>query len=450
LNEWYLVHDEYFLPSDQIIERGIYLWNFKLTQHYKMKNISILFILTLFLTSSTGPIKIYEWRGPDRSGIYPESNLLKKWPAEGPRELWSIKNIGNGFVSPVFSGENFYITGEIDSMEILFSFNLKGEKQWQTTLGREWTKSFPGSRSAPTIVGDLLYVGTGLGNLYCVNRANGRILWSKDLVTDFNGALPLHGHSESALICEEKIFWTTGGKINNVVALNRFTGKLIWSNKGFGERSAYNSPKLIELPARKIMVTFSAYHLMGFDIATGNLLWSHEQDNYPPDKRIPGNGDTHSNTILYEKGSIYYTAGDGNCGVKLKLSDDGTKITEVWRNKSFDSFMGGIVKIGDYIYGSGTVKPELLGINSSTGVLTDSLRVGSGAIISADNMLYYYTQKGDMMLLSCNNGKIEKVSSFRIKEGTLQHFSHPVINKGILYQRHGNTLMAFDIHNKAE
>jgi len=77
-----------------------------------------------------------------------------------------INNIGNGFVSPVFADENFYITGEVDSMETLFSFNLKGEKQWQITLGKEWMKSFPGSRSAPTVVDDLLYVGTGIRNLH--------------------------------------------------------------------------------------------------------------------------------------------------------------------------------------------------------------------------------------------------------------------------------------------
>jgi outer membrane protein assembly factor BamB len=413
-----------------------------------MKKTFIIFALFLLLTSFAGAIKIYEWRGPDRGGIYNESNLLKKWPDDGPKKLWSVNSIGNGFVSPVFTDENFYITGEIDSMEILFCFNLKGEIQWQTNLGKEWTKSFPGSRSAPTIVDDLLYVGTGFGNLFCLNRASGKILWSKNLITDFNGALPLHGHSESALIHEEKIFWNTGGKDNNEIALNRFNGTLLWSNKGFGERSAYNSPKLIVLPKRKILVTFSAYHLMGFDIKTGNLLWAHEQDNFTPDKRIPGNGDTHSNTVLYDNGSIYYAAGDGNGGVKLRLSDDGTKITEVWRNHGFDSYMGGIVKIGDYLYGSGTVKPDLRSVNASTGVLTDSLRIGSGAIISADNMLYYYTQKGDMMLLSCNQGKIAKVSSFRIKEGTLQHFSHPVIHRGVLYQRHGNVLMAFDIHNK--
>jgi outer membrane protein assembly factor BamB len=165
-----------------------------------MKNVSILIILILLLTSSSATTGIYEWRGTNREGIYHESNLLKTWPADGPKELWSINNIGNGFVSPVFTDENFYITGEVDSMEILFSYNLKGEKQWQITLGKEWMKSFPGSRSAPTVVDDLLYVGTGIGNLFCVNRANGKIIWSKDLVADFNGGLPLHGHSESALI----------------------------------------------------------------------------------------------------------------------------------------------------------------------------------------------------------------------------------------------------------
>jgi outer membrane protein assembly factor BamB len=413
-----------------------------------MKNISILFAFILLLTSSTGTVRIYEWRSTGRTGIYNESSLLKSWPADGPKELWAINNIGNGFVSPVFTEDNFYISGEVDSMEILYSFNLKGEKQWQTTLGKAWMKSFPGSRSAPTIADNLLYIGTGRGNLYCVDRQNGKIIWEKDLIADFNGALPLHGHSESALIFGEKIFWTAGGKEYNVVALNRFSGKLIWSNKGFGERSAYNSPKLIELPARKILVTFSAYHLMGLDAETGKLLWSHEQDNFPPEKRIPGNGDTHSNTVLYDGGSIYYTAGDGNCSVKLNLSEDGTGITEVWRNKSFDSFMGGVVKIGDWIYGSGTATPDIRVINASTGQLSDSLKIGSGAVIAADNMLYYYTQKGDMVLLGYNQGKIEKVSSFKIKQGNLQHFSHPVIHKGILYQRHGNTLMAFDIRKR--
>ncbi|MBK7132621.1 MAG: hypothetical protein IPH69_07295 [Bacteroidales bacterium] len=101
------------------------------------------FLLFLLLPVPQGKTKIYEWRGKDRTGIFNESNLLKSWPEEGPREIWSIDNIGNGFVTPIFTENNFYITGETDSMLILYCFNLKGEKQWQTTLGKEWMKSYP-------------------------------------------------------------------------------------------------------------------------------------------------------------------------------------------------------------------------------------------------------------------------------------------------------------------
>jgi outer membrane protein assembly factor BamB len=413
-----------------------------------MNYVSIFFALLLQLSLSRDNISKYEFRGTDRMGIYNESDLLGEWPSGGPKEIWAIDNIGNGFVSPVFTEEHFFITGEINSNLVLYCYNLKGEKQWQTTLGKEWVTTYPGSRTAATVVDNLIYTGTGFGNLFCVRRDNGKIVWSKDLAVDFNGILPLHGHSEAPLIDGEKVFWTPGGKVNNVVALNRFTGELIWSNKGFGERSAYNPPKLIELPKRNILVTFSAYHLMGFDSGIGKLLWAHAQDNVPVSKRIPGLGDTHCNTVQYDDGSIYYAAGDGNGGVKLDLSEDGTKITEVWRNKGFDSFMGGIIKIGDYLYGCGTVKPDIRSINAITGILTDSLRIGIGALISADDMLYYYTQKGDMILLKYDQGKMQTVSSFKIKKGDLQHFSHPVIHKGILYQRHGNVLMAFDIHRK--
>jgi len=415
-----------------------------------MNTLTLLLFLTLIFSSSAAPDRnaVYEFRGKGRTGIYQESNLLKAWPTDGPKEIMVLDNIGNGFVSPVFTDDGFFISGEIDSICILFSFNLKGEKLWQTTLGKEWFGQYPGSRCAPTIVGENIYIGTGMGNLYCLNRKNGKIIWSKDFVKDFGGVLPLFGYSEAALIDGDMVFWTPGGKVNNVVALNRFNGKLIWSNKGFSEPSAYNPGKLITLPSRNILVTFSMYHMMGFDTRTGQLLWSHEQDNYPLDKRGPGVGDTHSNSVIYENGNIWYTEGDGNCCVKLSLSPDGTKISEIWRNKGFDSYMGGVVKAGNYMYCGAVARPQLVSIDATTGLLTDSLKTASGAIISADNMLYYYNQKGELMHLSFNQGKMQLVSSFRVKKGTLQHFSHPVINNGILYQRHGQMLMAYDIRKK--
>ncbi|MCB8998780.1 MAG: PQQ-like beta-propeller repeat protein [Bacteroidales bacterium] len=413
-----------------------------------MKSPIIIFILALSFSCSTGKQELYEWRGPGRTGIYPESNLLKEWPEGGPSEVFTIDSIGNGFGSPIVTDDAIYITGEIDSMAVLQAYNTDGSLKWKTILGREWTESYPGSRSAPTLYRGLLYVGTGMGDLFCVEKEKGRKIWSRYFEKDFGGIYPLFGHSEAPVVFEDMVFWTAGGPEKNVVALNVLTGAPIWSNKGFGERSGYNQPALINLPDRSIFVTFSAYHMMGFDCETGELLWSHEQDNFPPEERKPGNGDTHGNTIIYDNGYIYYAEGDGNCGVKLKLSQDGSVITEIWRNKDFDSYMGGIVKIGNYLYGCGTAKNRLVSIDAESGAIADSLRIGRGVVISADMMLYYYTDTGKLKLVSVDKGKMKEISSFQITKGSMQHFSHPVIQNGILYLRHGNSLMAYNIRSK--
>ena len=107
--------------------------------------------------------------------------------------------------------------------------------------------------------------------------------------------------------------------------------------------------------------------------------------------------------------------------------------------------MGGIVLIGNHLYTSGTSTQNLMSIDASTGILTDSLKVGQGALIAADESLYYYNQRGEMRLISFSEGKMKELSSFKIKKGSGHHFSHPVIYEGILYQRRGNALMAYDI-----
>jgi outer membrane protein assembly factor BamB len=402
-------------------------------------------LLLLLLSCSSSKTDIYEWRGTNRSGVYPDTGLLKAWPPEGPREIWAIDGLGNGFGSPQFTEDHFYITGEVDSMAVLYCFDLDGRMSWKTILGKEWVTSFPGSRSAPTIAGDLVYVGTGMGDLYCVSKGDGSLVWSREFTRDFQGVYPLHGHSEAVVVWKDRVFWTPGGKTHNIVALERFTGELIWSNPGFGEYSAYNPGQLIKLKERTEFVTFSAYHIMGLDAATGEMLWSQEQTSYPQEKRSPGYGDTHANSVIYSDGSIFYVAGDGNCGVRLELSGNGSTITEVWRNQGFDSFMGGVVKLEQYLYTCGTTSQYLKSIDANTGVLKDSIKIGQGAVIAADGMLYYYNQRGEMKLVSYEEGRLSEVSSFRINKGTGHHFSHPVIHRGVLYQRRGESLMAYDI-----
>lgn len=406
---------------------------------------TVIFGMLLLISAAAFSQTVYQWRGEERKGIYNEKNLLKEWPENGPKQVLEIENIGNGYGAPVITDKEIFITGEIEEQAWLFAFSLKGDLIWKSAIGKEWVKTFPGSRSTPTVVDDLIYVTTGMGDITCLNRETGEKVWHVETMKTLHGQPLMHGHSESPLIFKDMVYLVPGGRDTNVVAFDRMNGKIKWICEGFGERPGYNSPNLIELPERNLLVTFSAYHLMGIDANTGELVWSQEQTNIPKEKRKHGAGDTHSNTVYYEDGSIYYFAGDGNCANRLAITPDGEKIQTVWTNSGVDNYMGGVVKIGDYFYTCTTSGKDLRSVNAETGADSDTLKLGSGTIIYADGLLYYYSQKGRMNLIKPDNGKLQLISEFKIDFGTKEHFSHPVIADGILYLRRGPVMKAWDI-----
>jgi outer membrane protein assembly factor BamB len=413
-----------------------------------IRKVFLMVCLMIFISASLQAQVIAQFRGLNRDGVYPEKNLLTSWPAEGPTLLWSNMEVGNGYGPPAITSNRVYITGEIDSTSFLFAFDLKGNLLWKADCGPEWIKTYAGSRSTPTVVGNLIYLCSGMGNLYCVDAINGKRVWSVDMIKELKGQFTLFGQAESPLVVNDQVFLSVGGVDNNVVAFNRFTGKINWICKAKSEVPGYNSPIIIKLPDLSVLVTFSAYHLLGIDAKTGKLLWSHEQVNVPLADRKPGMGDTHSNTAFYENGYIYYIAGDGNCGVKLKITADGKQITQVWKNAAVDNFMGGFIKIDNRIYTGSDSKRSLICADANTGQVIDSLKIGTGSLALADNLLYYYNQRGEMNLVKPGAEKMELISKFKITAGTKEHFSHPVIKDGVLYIRHGQALMAYDLRKK--
>jgi outer membrane protein assembly factor BamB len=109
--------------------------------------------------------------------------------------------------------------------------------------------------------------------------------------------------------------------------------------------------------------------------------------------------------------------------------------------------MGGIVRLGDRIYATGHRKMYLKCLDMTTGQIVDSIKMFRGSTIAADGKLYIYTEKGEVNLVKPGSDGMKLVSSFKINKGTAEHFAHPVIHKGVLYIRHGQALMAYEIKN---
>jgi len=380
-----------------------------------------------------------QWRGKDRDGIYNEKNLLLSWPAEGPKLLWHYDNLGEGHASAaVVAHEKIYTTGAVDGKGKVFAFSLDGKLVWSTFYGDEWTESYPGSRSTPVINDGKVYLMSAFGKIVCLSADKGTIIWSVDIMKDYDARNIVWGVTENLLIDGEKLFCTAGGEKHNVIALNKNTGKLIWSCPGNGQISAYCSPLLITLPARKIVVTMTEKSILGIDAATGKKLWDYEQINMYA---------VHANTPLYSNGYLYCVSGYGYGGVMLKLAADGSSVEKVWKDSRLDNRMGGVVLLNGKIYGLGDKVKGLFCLDWKTGkeIAHEKFNGRLGSIISAEGMLYTYDESGEVALIEPTLTGYKKTGGFKVPYGTAQHWAHPVIENGRLYIRHGNSLMVYDI-----
>lgn len=407
---------------------------------------SIKFCLIAFLLASIVSIgrsqSIFQWHGPDRNGIFQEKNLLQTWPEQGPSLLWSVENLGHGYSAPVLTNNKVIITGEKDSISYVFAFDLNGKLIWKTANGPEffgtgYSSQYPGSRSTPTVYNGLAYVCSGLGRLTCLDVESGNEKWAVDMVRDLGGRYNMFGFSESLMVDERYVYCSPGGEERNIVALDRLSGKLVWSSKGMGDLAAHASPIIAKLPARDVLITLSQKYMVGTDAENGDFLWSHEVDS------VKFEGE-HCNSPIYADGFIYCITGDinGNGAYKLALSPDGKKIDEVWRNKRLSNVFWGYVKVNDKIYTTSRSK-KLYSFDIETGAVIDSVSNMRGGIAFADKHLYCYNDNGMVSLVNIQGKKMNLSGKFKIDKGTQQHFAHPVIDKGVLYIRHGNALMAY-------
>lgn len=396
-------------------------------------------ILVSFSKKDETQIVFEQWRGENRDGKYQEQNLLKTWPEEGPALLWFNEDLGEGYGSPIITDSTLYILASRDSIASVVAFDLKGNEKWQKDFGFEWNTSFPGTRSTPTLIDDLLYITSGRGDIACMKCEDGEIVWTKNMLEDFHGKTPFFGYAQSLLINNDIVYAMPGGTDTNIVALNRFNGDIIWISKAKGEIPAYNSPRIIDFNGNQVLVTYSKENFLGLDAQTGKLLWSESfTAKYP----------NHANTILYEDGAIFTAATIGHGVLKYDLSEDGSSITKIWHDTLIGNYFGGMIKLDDKFYiSAGGKSKDLLMLNANTGDILDSLETGNGSIIYADEMLYTYAHKrGNVCLVDPENFEIK--GNFKVKKGTKEHFSHPVIKNGVLYIKHGNALLAYDIKQK--
>lgn len=405
------------------------------------------FIITLFLLTVIAFAQPVQWRGPQRDGKFTDTGLLKKWPDAGPELLLKVEGIGKGYSSVVATDQYLFATGMIDTLDYLSCITPEGVLKWKVPYGRAWVKSFPETRSTPTIEGDRIYVVSGTGELVCMNVSDGSIKWKVNVDKDYKSEWHIWGVSESPLIVDDKVICTPGGSQTSVVAFDKMTGKLLWQSESVGGPRSYVSPIIYEYQQFRYILAATGTHLVAVEPATGKVAWTFK---YWDGAKWDQPGLIWANTPAYKGRDIFISKGYDYRNVMVQMSEDGKSATEKWSNMTLDNHHHGLIEKDGYIYGSNwesNSKGKWVCMNWETGeVKFESDWINKGALIYADGMFYAMEEKsGTVGLINPKSDSFEVVSSFKLNGGTGPFWSHPFIANGKMYLRHGDVLFVYNI-----
>ena len=386
-----------------------------------------------------------QWRGPDRSGASKETGLLKTWPAGGPKRVWLYENAGNGYSGPAIVNGKLYTLGTRDGNEILLVLDANTGKELRASkLGAVLDDDRgDGPRGTPTIDGDRVYALTGPGKLVCVNLADGKVLWSATM-QQLGGKVPRWGYSESVLVDGPKVICTPGGAKGALAAFDKMTGKLLWQSKEFTDPAHYSSIVPAQINGALQYVQRTATSVVGIAPNDGRLLW---QTSFPGRTAVVP-------TPIVRENEVYVTAGYG-AGCKLVRIGAGNDVTTVYENKVMKNHHGGVILVGDYLYGHNDLAWACQ--NFKTGEEVWSQRaVGKGAVGYADGMLYCLDEGSGAVVLADaspkgwkEHGRFKLDPQTRIRSSGGRIWTHPVISNGKLYLRDQDLIHCYEVKKGA-
>jgi outer membrane protein assembly factor BamB len=393
-----------------------------------------------------------QWRGPQRTGCSQERGLLKEWPKGGPKLLWERKEIGGGYSTPAVVGDRLYVQADRAGKEYVLCLAVKdGTEAWATLLGKvgpNQVPQYPGARSTPTVEGDRIYALGSDGDLVCLEKDGRSPVWAKNLKKAFEGAPGAWAYSESVLLDGDHLVCTPGGKTATMVALKKKDGEVVWKCRlAKGDAAAYASPIAVEVGGIRQYVQFVAGGVIGVDAKTGRFLWRYAKTNDPA-ANIP--------TPVFHDDCVFTSTSRNGSGLnRIKVNGDAVSSEEVYFNTTKLNSIGGVVRVGDYVYG--TDGPgNLVCMDFRTGEIKwQHACVGTASLCYADGMLYVRGQGGTgfgpesparvAVVEATPEGYKEKGRFEQPDHADRPAWPHPVVANGRPYLRDGSVLLCYDV-----
>jgi len=324
---------------------------------------------------------------------------------------------------------------------------------WDADTGMElWRFRYPcaglafdhgdGPRATPAVDGDRAYfLGAG-GALHCLDAADGRMLWHRNLAGEIggpgaSGKRPNWGYACSPLVEDDRIFTVTGGTAKNAIAaFDKHTGELLW--KAHDDPPSYSSPIAITIDGTRQVVFFTGRGLVGLAPEDGTALW-----HYPWET----NDNCNIATPIASGNYLFLSSGyDRGCAL-LEICHDGSGWTAglVYAHKRMRNHIATSVLHQEHLYGFDNA--VLACMEFRTGKVRWKQRgFGKGSLLIAGGHLIILGENGKLALAEASPDEYREMASFQVLPG--QCWTLPALADGRLYVRDQQQVLCLDLRKR--
>jgi outer membrane protein assembly factor BamB len=328
-------------------------------------------LMTLIVTLSVVCAFAADWPGyfgPKRDSTSTEKGILRTWPKEGPKVLWTVP-VGIGFGGPAVSGGKVYLLDRDDKVgDNLRCFDLSnGKELWNFAYDAPGRFDHPGSRSTPAVDGKNVYTCGTLGDLYCINTSTHKPVWNKNIWKDFGGnQLPRWAITQNPLIYGNLVIVAPQTSQASVVAYDKLTGEVKWKSPALSGGVGYVSPSIVKVGGDDHLVMMmagigfgrsaSGGSVNGLDPLSGKVLWTY--GNWQCGIPVPHAVDAGEGRVLITGG---YSAGAAL--IKVQKKEDGSYgVTELFKNINFGAHTQPPILYKNHFYAQYTINERSDGL----------------------------------------------------------------------------------------